>query len=114
VSVSVTTAKPKTLLAAIKKAIDDKKVVTWEYDADGDLTHSLEQWKNKAWFKPEVMEGCLVLGIVGQAKINTSTEVYAVYHGRFTEMLLAHFDAAFTIATVTAMPDSNDNITSGQ
>jgi len=113
-SVSVITAKPKTLLAAIKKAIDDKKVVTWEYDSDGDFTHSPEQWKNKAWFKPKVMEGRLVLGIVGQAKANTTSEVYAVYHGRFTEMLLAHFDAEFTIASVTAMPDSNDSITSGQ
>jgi hypothetical protein len=113
-SVSVITVKPKTLLTAIKKAIDDKKVVTWEYDSDGDFTHSPEQWKNKAWFKSKVLEGRLVFGIAGQAKVNTSTEVYAVYHGRFIEMLLAHFDAEFTTAAVTAMPDSNDSITSGQ
>jgi hypothetical protein len=112
-SVSVATTKPKTLLAAIKKAIDDNKVATWEYDSDGDFTHSPEQWKNKAWLKPKVGDGRLIFGLVGQAKVNTSTEIYALYNCRLIEMLLAHFDDQFTNATATAMPDSNDSITSG-
>ncbi|ERJ35113.1 hypothetical protein L810_2257 [Burkholderia sp. AU4i] len=35
--------------------------------------------------------------------------VYGVYHGRFLEMLLAHFDHSFSNATATAHADSTDN-----
>jgi hypothetical protein len=43
-AVIIPTSKPNALVAAIKKAIDDKKIDTWEYDKDGDFTHKPEQW----------------------------------------------------------------------
>jgi hypothetical protein len=36
-------AKPKSLLAARKKAIDYGKINTWEYGSDGDFTHKPKQ-----------------------------------------------------------------------
>jgi hypothetical protein len=37
--------------------------------------------------------------------------VYAVYHGRFIEMALAHFDSQFGEGAATAMPTAADKIT---
>lgn len=32
--------------------------------------------------------------------------IYGVYHGRFIEMMLAHFDTDFSLATASAQKDS--------
>lgn len=104
----VVTSHPSALLAAIKSAVVNKHVDTWEYDGDGDFTHSPPQWKNKAWLRPSVMSGSLTLGIIGQSGIPMSKEVYAVYHGRFLEMLLAHFDQSFSSAQATALMQPPD------
>jgi len=37
-------------------------------------------------------------------------EAYAVYHGRFIEMLLAHFDEGFSEAFATAQATGDDRI----
>jgi hypothetical protein len=36
--------------------------------------------------------------------------VYAIYHGRFVEMMPAHFDKQFTSSGVTALPALVDNV----
>lgn len=40
---------PAVILAVLKRKIDNKEIDTWEYDEDGDFTHSASQRKNKAW-----------------------------------------------------------------
>jgi hypothetical protein len=110
-ALTAATSKPDALLAAIKKAIDDKKVETWAYDKDGDLTHTPDQWKNKAWFRPSVEQGRLRFGLLGPKNSVMSKLVYGVYHGRFIEMLLTHFDTSFTSATATAQADTGDSFT---
>lgn len=35
---------------------------------------------------------------------------YGVYHGRFSEMLLTHFDNEITSIQLTSLPDDYDNI----
>jgi hypothetical protein len=40
--------------------------------------------------------------------------VYGVYHGRFVEMLLNHFDNRFSEATVTALPSKGDRTRSAK
>lgn len=101
-AIRVATAQPSSLLAAIKKAIDERKVDTWSYDSDGDFTHTPTQWAKKAWLRPNVQSSGLVLNILNQKGVNLSKEIYGVYHGRFIEMLLAHFDDKFTGAEATA------------
>src|SRR5215469_419890 len=93
------THTPKKLLEAYKKAIDDGHVTTWAYDKDGDFTHTADQWKRKAWLRPKVVEGkTLVFNVIKPKDETVSSVVYAVYHGRFIESLLAHCDKLFTNA----------------
>lgn len=109
-AVTVSTNDPAGLLAAIKAAINGEEVRTWSYDTDGDFTHTAEQWKNKAWLRPRLEEGCLVLNILAPRASNMSTTVYAVYHGRFVEMLLTHFDSKFKRAEASALPIRPDKV----
>jgi hypothetical protein len=104
----VSTSQPSTLLSAIKKAIDDKHIETWAYDSDGDFTHTPVQWSRKGWLRPSLQSGTLVFNIISPKGINLSKEVYGVYHGRFIEMLLAHFDKIFTAADATALATTAD------
>jgi hypothetical protein len=108
--ISIETDSPEKLLQAIKDAIDDKHIKTWHYDDDGDFTHSAPQWNQQAWLRPEIKTGILELGILAPCDVKISTEVYAIYHGRFIEMILAHFDDAFAQVGATAMPTAADVI----
>lgn len=107
----VKTSNPIGLLSDIKKAIDSKSIQTWSYDSDGDFTHSPEQWQHKAWMSPKVYNGELHFGFIGNKDVNTTKLLYAVFHGRFAEMLLNHFDDKLSNVQATAMPTSIDRIT---
>jgi hypothetical protein len=76
------------------------------YDRDGDFTHTPDQWKGKAWLRPYVQQGVLLFGLIGQQGVPMTKGIYGVYHGRFVEMLLTHFDTVFTGATTTAQANS--------
>jgi hypothetical protein len=105
-SVTIFTPGPAALLEKVRKAIDSSDIKTWSYDANGDFTHSPEQWKHKAWLRPSVQQGMLVFGLVGRKDATMSKTIYGVYHGRFVEMLLTHFDDQFTNVSSTALCDS--------
>lgn len=107
-AVYISTSQPRKLLEEIKKAINDKKVDTWLYDNDGDFYHVPNQWKFKAWMTPYIENNRLVFGIIGQKEVNMSTMAYAVYHGRFIEMLLNHFDSEFTEVSASSLKTSYD------
>jgi hypothetical protein len=107
-AIEVVTARPAALLSSIKKGIDENKIQTWAYDADGDFTHSAQQWNRQAWLRPSIQSGMLMFGIIAPKGKTISTEVYGIYHGRFIEMLLAHFDSSFSDATASAMPVAAD------
>ena len=93
------TDKPRELLRDIKKAIDDEKVNDWIYDQRGDFTYTLLLLKEKAWFHPRASQGKLELGIIGREDEELTKEIYAIYYGRFIEMLLINFpDKIITIA----------------
>jgi hypothetical protein len=96
------------LLASFKKAIDDGAVVTWSYDKDGDFTHTVEQWKNLAWFRPQLQNDRLAFYIIKPRTKTISTLIYAIYHGRFIESMLAHCDSLFSEADSTAFPSEKD------
>ena len=92
----ISTSTPNALLKLIKKAIDDKEIDTWEYDKDGDFTHTPTQWRGKAWLRPQVKPKILQFNVIENKKITLTKEINGVYHGRFIEMLLAHFEAKFS------------------
>ena len=107
-AIFVSTTQPRKLLEDIKKEINDKKIDTQLYDNDGDFYHAPNQWKFKAWLRPTIETNRLVFGIVGQENVNLSTIAYAVYHGRFIEMLLNHFDKHFTEVYASAQKTQYD------
>ena len=102
------TANSTGLLAAFKKAIDDKKVVTWSYDKDGDFTHTPQQWSGKAWLRPVVSQGRLTMNFLGPKGV--TWEVFGVYHGRFIESMIVHCNDLFTTGTATSKPATSDSI----
>jgi hypothetical protein len=110
-AIYVKTATPVELLATYKKAIDGGHVKTWAYDSDGDITHTAEQWNRKAWLRPKIQEGtALALYILTPKDQDLSSEIYAIYHGRFIESILRHCDKLFSEARATALPEGSDVI----
>jgi hypothetical protein len=107
-AIVIKTDNPTHLLTLIKKAIDDKTIVTWSYDNDGDFTHTPDQWEFRAWLRPQININELRLGILKNKGEEMSYSLYGVY-GRFIEMLLSHFDTKFTIASATANKTTPDN-----
>lgn len=96
------TKTPNALLNAIKKAIKEGTVATWSCDSQGDFTHTPSQWRNKAWLRPEAVSGTeLNFHIIRLQGSSVTREDYAVYHGRFIEMMTAHFNNDFTTALGT-------------
>lgn len=108
-AVFFTTNSPNQLLEALKKKIDDGDIETWTYDKDGDFTHVPEQWNGKGWLRPQPQQGLLAFGLLGQKKTKMSKQVYGLYHGRFIDMMLTHFDAEFSLAQATALGADIDN-----
>lgn len=109
-AVRVFTDYPTALLDEIKVGIRAGSVKTWQLDTDGDLTHSPEQWRKKAWIRPRTEEDKLVFNILGPKGRRMSSAVYAVYHGRLIEMLLRHFDQRINWTSATAFPVDGDLI----
>ncbi len=99
----IRTDNPKGLLSKIKAGIDNRNIDTWTYDGDGDFTHSTEQWKNKAWLRPTIETDRLVFGIIGRKGIAIDNCIYAIYHGRFLEMLLSHFDDSINSIEISSL-----------
>lgn len=99
---------PRGLLDGIKKAIDNGNIATWKYDDDGDFYHSPEQWSYSGWLRPHIEEGKLVFGLLGPKGKTMSTLNYAIYHGRFIEMLLNHFDQEFSSAELSSQKTKYD------
>lgn len=108
-AIHITTAAPKKLLATFKKAIDDGHIKTWSYDSDGDFTHTADQWVRKAWLHPKIIEKTeLILHILPPKDVELTSQIYAIYHGRFIESMLNHCDTLFSNASASAMPEQGD------
>lgn len=108
-AIKIKTNNASELLEDLKSAIKEDKIETWAYD-DGYFTHSPQQWKHKAWFKPQVKEEGLNFGIYPPKSKSISSSIYAIYHGRFIEMMLAHFDNKFKKIEATALIANPDYI----
>ena len=109
-AITILTDKPAALLANITKQIEEKKIKTWSIYKNEYFTHTPPQWINKAWLRPRILEEKLIFNIVPPQKTTLSSEIYAVYHGRFIEMLLAHVDSQFRSASASALATSGDII----
>jgi hypothetical protein len=98
---------PKQLIQMIVREIKNESIATWRYDDDDNtFTHTTNdgQWVNRAYLIPKVNGEKLILGIVIPEGEEDQSTVYAVYHGRFAEMLLSHFDNYFDTLEMTSQP----------
>jgi len=109
-AITISTKKPTELLLNICSAIREREITTWSVDEAGDFTYSPPQWRNLAWLQPKVVNGDLIFTIVPPSKKTISPEIYAAYHGRFTEMLLSLFDSGFSKAYASARPEKGDSV----
>lgn len=91
----------------LNEKIQREEIQTWSQDDDGDYTHTPLQWQSKAWMRAHFSSGYIIFGIVSSRKYPLTKELYAVYHGRFAEMLLAHFDELIESLEIT--PQLNIN-----
>lgn len=109
-AIYIRTHNPQRLLDSINKAIDNKDIVTWSRDDEGDYTIEREQWKFNAWMRPRTEEGRLIIAIVQSRKYPLTTELYGVYHGRFVSTIVAHFSNQITHIEVSPNPDSEYDV----
>lgn len=91
-AIYVKTDNPSELVTHIREGISNNNIETWLCDSAGDFTHDTDQWRYHAWMTPFVENERVVFGIICRKDRNLSIAEYAVYHGRFAEMLLRHFD----------------------
>ncbi len=97
--------KTFSLKEEINKFIDQGIISTWIYDSDGDYTHLPTQWKNEAWIHFHEFnknQNQVVFGIISRRSVRLTKTIYAVYHGRFAEMLLTHFDTIIDEITISS------------
>jgi len=104
------TADSHTLLSRIRTLIAEGHIDTWSCDAELDFTHTAAggQWKNKAWMRPRTLSDRLTMNIVRPKDGSVGREVYAIYHGRFLEMAIAHVPKLFTLGSATTFATSED------
>lgn len=96
-AIRIFTEKPKSFVTAIRTAIDDDQVRTWDYDAKGRFNHTAPQWSGSAVITPSIVDGKSITFLIQYAdgKQNFPDGAYAVFQGRFVEMLTQHFGAKF-------------------
>lgn len=107
-AIKIMTASPKAFLNAIRTAIDNDSVRTWEYDKEGRFNHTPKEWSGKALIRARVEEGrsvtFLILAPDGKDTINPAG-AYGVFQGRFVEMLTNHFRSKFKWMAVGKVND---------
>lgn len=88
--------------------IDDREVVTWEYNDFGWFTHVPDQWQGRAWFRPCFGPDQLAFHIVPAPGTQMTRLVYGIYHGRFIESMLMHCDKLFQNIGASALATADD------
>lgn len=109
--IEIHTDDPHRLIERINEAINKNQILTWIVDSDGDYTHSLSQWKECAWMrcKYDALDPTILRFVIIEPRTQKlSKAVYGVYHGRFAEMLLTHFDTSITSLSISPLLTSYD------
>lgn len=111
-AVIIKTENPNKLLDEIYEGIEIKKIEKWSVLSDGRITYSGFLWKNEAFFKPQIWveESELRFGLIKRKdRKHISSKLYTLFHSKFVEMLLSHFDKTFHSVTVSALRTDPDN-----
>lgn len=115
-AIIINTEFAKDLYEIIVQTIKLGYIKTWEIDSEGDLTITHPKWKNKAWFeiKKDEESGIVSFGIIPSLKIEFTNEIYGVFHGRLSSMLLAYFSSFMSSFQITPnLEDGYDHMPLG-
>lgn len=103
-AIIIKTDNPKKLIKALNEAIDNREILTWSVDHEGDYTIAREQWRYHAWFRLKILNSnVLAFGIVQSRKYKMTRDLYGIFHGRFVATLLSHFDNLMNDINVTPL-----------
>ncbi|MDR2816744.1 MAG: hypothetical protein LBB62_08620 [Proteiniphilum sp.] len=104
-AIIIQTDQPDLLLDKIYDAIENKKADKWMSTPDGLLTYGTLLWKNEAFFRPQIWvdDKQLRFGLIKRKdRRHISSKLYATFHAKLVETLLACFDSDFRSVTATA------------
>jgi hypothetical protein len=73
------------------------------------LDHLWPLLRDHRGLRPKVMDDRLLLNIIIRKTESQKREVYAVYHGRFIEMVISHFPKLFSTAVATPSYTNEDS-----
>ena len=110
-SILVKTLNPSGLLTSIREGIEQNTVTQWSIDKDGDFSF-LGTYVGRAWLRPRLQEGEIRFSVLTSKGTVMKRSTYTLYHSRWIEMLLEHFDGKFISATASALPTAGDLIKS--
>lgn len=103
-AIIIKTDSPKKLIKALNEAIDNREILTWSVDHEGDYTIARDQWRYHAWFRYKILKpNVLAFGIVQSRKYKMTRDLYGIFHGRFVATLLSHFDNLMNDINVTPL-----------
>lgn len=111
-AITIYTSTPRKLSRLLKIAIESGIVGTWTVDGDGDYTPNDDFLGEKGWLTISEIKAheALILGLIGRKYVTMTTGEYALFHTRFAELLLTHFDSLFHKIEISAYPTSQDKI----
>jgi hypothetical protein len=117
-AIIIETVDPHGLLKMIYKGIDDKDIRTWaRIEKSQKLTHvtASGQYEHLAAFTPKAVTDATKLTFLIDFPEDIDPDkargLYAIYHGRFMEMLLAHFYNHFSALAASSKPKLYDVMT---
>lgn len=107
-AILIRTNHAQSIVYRLKEQINNNLNMAWAYDEEGDFMY--KDGKLAAWMRPVVGTNRLDFYVVGRKDTEISVQEYAVFHGRFVEMLLTYFPRECTYMIVTS-PFVNENDT---
>jgi len=107
-AIIVTTSEPTALLSSMKSTLISTEQHSWYCDNDGDFTMRMSAVA--AWFRPRIEGDTIVFRIITARGQTMKRGTYALYHGKFIEMLLRNFDTRFSRVVASALASHGDVI----
>lgn len=90
--IKITTDNPFVFIASFDFAMRTNVIRGWTVDGVGDYTMTSDIRGNRAWFRHHIHGNEIQFGIIGSRSAPMDRTLYSVYHSRFIEVLLTHFD----------------------
>lgn len=117
-AITFNTTDPAGLLKAIEDGIKNGDIDTWVKHTSEKIDYFTHAEKSKQWHKKAFLKAYvdkdnsqLKFGIHGLKDVKLKRIYYAVYHGRFIQMVLDHFEKKFTDANASSKKTAIDIFT---